>query len=369
MTKGDEKYKLAEKFKVKYPELKDCFRDNGKLDKRKSKDILNKITSDEDKEDFIKIYKPENIKSEKEIKKKKEEKEEKEKKEGKKITTEINEEINKYKFICGDCIDELKKISNNSINIVVTSPPYNIGLKYHKYKDKKPREQYLEWIYDIFVEIKRILKDDGHIFLNMGYTNKDPWISMEVALKLKDLFVMQNKIVWVKSISISEDKDDTYGHFKPINSDRYINVTNEDLYHFTKTDNVKVNREAVGVPYKWKCNLIDRKTGKKRINKKTGKEVEDKRCKGNTWFIPYDTINSKEEKGNHPAIFPKELVEHCIKISDVKTGTILDPFIGSGTTVRVAKKMSDNLEDYDLSGIGIDIDEKYIKFCEEKIKD
>ena len=145
----------------------------------------------------------------------------------------------KYEFKLGDCLETLKSISDKSIDIVTTSPPYNIGLKYHKYEDKKPREQYLEWIYDIFVELKRVLKDVGHIFLNMGYTNKDPWISMEVALKLKDLFVLQNNITWVKSISIGSDKDDTYGHFKPINSERYINVTNENLYHFTKTDKIK----------------------------------------------------------------------------------------------------------------------------------
>ena len=236
--------------------------------------------------------------------------------------------MNEYNFILGDCIEELKEQPDKSIDIVVTSPPYNIGLKYHKYKDKKPREQYLEWIYDIFVELKRVLKDDGHIFLNMGYTNKDPWISIEVALKLKDLLVLQNKITWVKSISISNDKDDTFGHFKPINSDRYINVTNEDIYHFTKTDKIKINRKAVGVPYKWDCNLIDRKTGKHRIDKKTGLPIENKRCKGNSWFIPYDTINSKKEKGYHPATFPKGLVEHCIKISDVKEGVILDASTG-----------------------------------------
>lgn len=274
-----------------------------------------------------------------------------------------------YQFILGDCLESLKDIGDKSITTVVTSPPYNIGLKYHKYKDKKPRDQYLEWIYDIFVELKRILKDDGHIFLNMGYTNRDPWISMEVALKLKDLFVLQNNITWVKSISIGEGTDDTHGHFKPINSDRYINVTNENIYHFTKTDKIKINREAVGVPYKWKCNLIDRKTGKPRINKKTGLPVEDKRCKGNSWFIPYDTINSKKERGSHPATFPEKLVEHCIKIADVKEGIILDPFIGSGTTVRVAKKMSDTIEGYNLSGIGIDIDEKYIEYCKESIVD
>jgi site-specific DNA-methyltransferase (adenine-specific) len=277
--------------------------------------------------------------------------------------------VNTYNFILGDCIEKLKELDDKSIDIVVTSPPYNIGIKYSKYEDKKPREQYLEWIYDIFTELKRVLKDDGNIFLNMGYTNRDPWISMEVALKLRDLFVMQNKITWVKSISIGEDKDDTHGHFKPINSDRYINVTNEDIYHFTKTDKVKINREAVGVPYKWKCNLIDRKTGKHRINKKTGLPVEDKRCKGNSWFVPYETINSKKEKGYHPATFPEGLVEHCIKISDVKEGVILDPFIGSGTTVRMAKKMTDKYEEYNLSGIGIDIDEKYINYCNESIVD
>ena len=284
--------------------------------------------------------------------------------EGNSFTSDIT---NSYKFILGDCLESLKNIDDKSIDLVVTSPPYNIGLKYHKYKDKKPRDQYLEWIFDIFVEMKRVLKEDGHIFLNMGYTNKDPWISMEVALKLKGLLVLQNNITWVKSISIGENKDDTYGHFKPINSDRYINVTNENLYHFTKSDKVKINREAIGVPYKWKCNLIDRKTGKHRINKKTGKPVEDKRCKGNTWFIPYETIWNKSQKGFHPATFPEGLVEHCIKISDVKKGTILDPFVGSGTTVRTAKKMSNSLDEYELSGIGFDIDETYIDYCNESI--
>ena len=84
---------------------------------------------------------------------------------------------------------------------------------------------------------------------------------------------------------------------------------------------------------------------------------------------PYKTITSKKEKGEHPAIFPEELVEHCIKISDKKVGTILGSFIGSGTTVRVAKKLTDTNQEYNLSGIGIDIDEKYIEYCKESIKD
>ena len=267
-----------------------------------------------------------------------------------------------YKFQVGDCLQCLQKHTSKSVSVVITSPPYNIGLKYHKYADKLPREQYLEWIYDIFSEIKRVLKDDGHVFLNMGYTNKDPWISMEVALKLKELFVLQNNISWVKSISVPSDTEKktsiTHGHFKPINSKRYLNVTNENIYHFTKTDNIIIDRLSVGVPYKWKCNLKDRKTGKIK---------PDIRCKGNTWFIPYDTIQSKKEKGYHPATFPEGLVDHCIRISGIKKGIVLDPFIGSGTTVRVAKKLTDTNQDYSLSGIGIDMDETYIEYCKEHI--
>ena len=130
-----------------------------------------------------------------------------------------------------------------------------------------------------------------------------------IILKLKDILVMQNKITWVKSISIGEGEEDTYGHFKPINSERYINVTNEDIYHFTKKDNTKINREAVGVPYKWKCNLIDRKTGKHRINKKTGLPVEDKKgVKVIVGLFPMILLLLRKKEENIQQLFQKDLL-------------------------------------------------------------
>lgn len=312
----------------------------------------------------------------------------------------------------GDCLQMLDKIDDNSISLVITSPPYNIGIKYNKYKDEKPRQQYLLWLKDIFTKIKNKLTDDGHLFLNIGYTNKDPWIDMEVALLFKDIYILQNNITWVKSISVGKNCNDTHGHFKPINSKRYITPTNEKIFHFTKIGNVEIDRLSIGMPYKWKCNQIKRpsKTVKENINilceklnttkkelprnkldakskfkKKWKKEYEeyfnviekyekekkkkkpDKRCKGNTWFIPYKTINSKKEKGYHPATFPEELVEHCLKLSNVKKGIVLDPFLGSGTTLRVVKQFNQN-ENYELQGIGIDIDEDYIAYCEEVLQ-
>ena len=106
----------------------------------------------------------------------------------------------KYTFIKGDCLEEIKKIKDKSIKLIITSPPYNLNIKYNKYKDTKPREKYLCWIKKIFIELKRVLTDDGHIFLNVGYSNKDPWIHMEVALQLKDILYLQvNNILLVRN--------------------------------------------------------------------------------------------------------------------------------------------------------------------------
>lgn len=264
-----------------------------------------------------------------------------------------------YRFIHGDCLQQMKKFPDKSVNLIITSPPYNIGLKYNKYQDNRPREEYLNWIYTVCNESKRILTDDGNLFLNIGYTNIDPWISMEIALRLKPLFILQNKITWVKSISISDDPNSSHGHFKPINSKRFITPTNEDLYHFTKDGKRPMKRLAVGVPYKDKTNLTRRKT----------KAVKpDLRCKGNSWFIPYKTITSKNEKGNHPAIFPLQLVEHCLKLSGLTKGIVLDPFVGSGTTIQVVKNFNETNRGYKLEGIGIDSDEKYIDYCKRTFR-
>ena len=126
-------------------------------------------------------------------------------------------EIDGQRIYQGDCLEILKSFPDKTIDQIITSPPYNIGIKYHSYEDKKTEEDYLEWIYDIFLEVKRVLVDDGAIFLVIGGTNKDPMIPYRVLVKLGRLFEIQNDIIWVKSISIDEV---TKGHFKPINSPR-----------------------------------------------------------------------------------------------------------------------------------------------------
>ena len=249
-----------------------------------------------------------------------------------------------------DCVEGMSALPKGSVDMVVTSPPYNLGIKYSTYKDNKSRQEYLSWMDEVFVAVKHCLKDDGHFFLNMGYSNIDPWVGMDVAQVARNTFVLQNHINWVKSIHVN---DKTSGHFKPINSQRYMCPTWEHLFHFTKDGNVNIDRLAVGVKYVYyEANIRGKNTLKNKPNL---------RDKGNCWYIPYETINSKELKGKHPAIFPVKLVEECIKISGVKSGIVLDPFMGTGTTAIAAINQG-------CEYIGFDIDSEYIAFAESRIE-
>lgn len=251
----------------------------------------------------------------------------------------------------GDCIEIMKEeFEDESIDVVVTSPPYNLNIKYAKYKDKKPQEKYLFWLSDVFAEIKRVLKPDGSFFLNVGYSNKQPWISEEVAFVAKPLFALQNKIIWAKSLTMEKDgREIGFGHFKPINSPRFINCLYENLYHFTKTGNIKLDRLSIGVKYVDSSNV------------ERWKSADKARCRGNIWCIPYDTILSKIDKGDHPAVFPPRLAEWAIRLHGIEYGMkVLDPFMGTGSTLKACV-------DLGVMSSGIDIDPQYIEYAKKRI--
>lgn len=287
-----------------------------------------------------------------------------------------------------DCVSGMMALNASSIDIVVTSPPYNLNIDYSTYKDNKPREDYLNWLDTVFRAVDYCLKDNGHFWLNVGYSNIDPWVGMDVAQIARRHFILQNNFTWVKSITIDNV---TTGHFKPINSDRFANPTWEHLFHFTKTGSVPCDKLAVGVPYMWDCNIdntgrlrgrLAKKYGfkdQKDFNKNASDEVKvkfeqefadkikdkkpkpDKRCRGNSWFVPYDTIANREKhRGRHPATFPVDLVGNCIKFSGLTSGVLLDPFMGSGTSAVAALAQG-------LDYIGFDIDNDYIQFANDRI--
>ena len=257
-----------------------------------------------------------------------------------------------------DCLEGMKLLDSKSIDVIVTSPPYNIGIPYRSYDDKKPRDEYLSWISDIAFECKRVLRDDGSFFLNIGGTLKDPWIPMDIAYRLKDFFYLQNMIHWINSIAIPREDvgncphitaDIAVGHYKPINSTRYHHDCHEFVFHFTKSGDVILDKLAIGVSYQDKSNIDRWKSAK-----------VDKRDRGNTWFIPYITVKSKRP---HPASFPVKLPTMCIKDHGMsKTKKVLDPFMGIGSTAVACIRL-------EIEYIGFEIDPLYIQEAEMRIQD
>ena len=263
-------------------------------------------------------------------------------------------EIDEGRFVIkhGDCVDGIKRLDTHSVDIVVTSPPYTLGIAYGTYKDNKPHEEYLDWCEGWGMEIARVLKPDGSFFLNLGDTSDNPFFAFEVAQRMGKMFELQNTIHWIKSISIDCGADtQSHGHFKPINSPRYLNDCHEYVFHFTHEGNTKLNRLAIGVPYADKSN-IDRWSHTK------GK---DKRCRGNAWFIPYKTIHQRAKQRPHPATFPTELAVKCLRLHGRPGCTVLDPFLGIGHSGLAAKECGELVSKF----YGFDVDEEYLKVAAE----
>ncbi len=244
------------------------------------------------------------------------------------------------------------------IDVIVTSPPYNIKKKYFLYKDDKKRSEYLLWIRNIAEKSNKILKEDGSFFLNINGTTKDPLLPFHVAdqFLIDKNFTLQNTIHWIKSISLEKDDvgkktyastDFSVGHFRPMTSKRYLNDLHEYIFHFTKKGNVRLDKLAIGVSFQDKSNIKRWKSNR-----------EDKRDRGNVWFIPYETIR---EERPHPAVFPKKLPYLCIKLHGIQPDMIIyDPFMGIGTTALACL-------DLNINFIGTEIDKEYVKIAMENI--
>jgi site-specific DNA-methyltransferase (adenine-specific) len=250
-----------------------------------------------------------------------------------------------------------ENLKERSVDVVVTSPPYNIGIKYTKHQDNLPRERYLSWMDAVGREVKRVLKDNGSFFLNVGTKPTDPWIAWDVAQIMRRHFILQNVIHWIKSIAIEKKDVGNYpnilgdiavGHFKPIVSKRFLNDCHEYLFHFTKFGDVTLDKFAVGVSYQDKSNI-----GRWKIANR------DRRDRGNTWFIPYETIQSRKER-SHPATFPIELPEMCIKLHGAKKPIVLDPFLGIGSTAIASMRLKSSF-------VGFEIDKEYLDIAVRRL--
>ena len=238
----------------------------------------------------------------------------------------------------GDCLAILPQMDAASIDVVVTSPPYNLNLAYSAYDDAKSEADYLDWLVAVCGAIRRVMRPDASFFLNIAGSNSRPWLPFELIVRLRPLFVLQNHITWIKAVSVGQD---SAGHHKPLAGRRFLNHNHEHVFHLTLSGDVQLDRLAIGVPFKDKSNIARRG------------HAQDARCRGNTWFIPYRTVQTKAAKYNHPGTFPVDLPRWCILLHGRPGAAVLDPFAGTGTTLVAAL-----LEG--ARGIGIEMDAAYV---------
>jgi modification methylase len=225
-------------------------------------------------------------------------------------------------LILGDCLEVMKTIESNTISCIVTSPPYNkkgligkvkpgnqvwkkFNIDYDSYGDDLSESEYQEWMIDVLNEMYRIIKPDGSIFFNhKGRRHKNK-------LHLPTDFISRSKlnvyqlIIWNRLSSPNIRKD-------------VLLPCTEHIYWLTKSK-----------PKVFKDNL-------------------PKEFHSEVWSI------NPERNANHPAPFPQRLVENCILLTTEENDLVLDPYLGSGTTAIVSKKLNRRF-------IGIEIDEKYME--------
>ena len=262
-----------------------------------------------------------------------------------------------YSLLLCDCVEGMRAMDTGCVDLVVTSPPYNLGIDYSAYDDTMDRKKYLEWCCVWMGELRRVLAEKGSFFLNVGASPREPLLPHQIAIQAAQSgWVLQNTFHWIKSVSLPDPSGTgmlSVGHFKPINSKRFVNDCHEYVFHLTKSGDVPLERLALGVPYQDKSNIA-------RWNHTNGR---DKRCRGNVWFVPYETIQCRATDRPHPASFPKQLVKNCLLIVGAKSKShVMDPFLGIGTSAVAAAE----------AGIsrftGFEIDKEYLRVAQEAVE-
>jgi len=243
-----------------------------------------------------------------------------------------------YEVYQGNCLDMKEKVNEKSVDLVITSPPYNIG---KEYEEKLSNEEYLNFSEKWIKKVNDVLKDDGSFWLNLGFYKASngyqyiPWeYQFYPLIKNNTSLKLVQQVIW------------NYG--AGVNCKRRFSPRKETwLFYVKNLRDYTFNLDEVRIPHKYPNQ---KKNGELKVNP-LGKNP------GDVWKIKKVTSGknrSSDERTDHPAQFPEDVIERIMKISSNPDDTILDPFLGSGTTMKVARDLGRNC-------IGIEIEEVYLE--------
>ncbi|WP_064607397.1 DNA-methyltransferase [Streptobacillus moniliformis] len=233
----------------------------------------------------------------------------------------------KLTAICGEAIEEMKKLPDKSVRLIVTDPPYNLNKDYGNNQDKLEFDKYLEFSREWLTEAKRILTDDGTIYIFMGMR----YISYIYTILEQELGMTFNS--WI-----------TWHYTQGIGKMKGFSPRHDDILMFTKSPkNFVFHLDDIRVPQKYYRS----------VNNMRGANP------GNVWQFSHMHYCNKNRK-KHPTQKPEGLYERMILASSEPGDVVLDPFVGSGTSLRVCQQTN-------RIGIGIDINPEYIEIANERL--
>jgi len=241
----------------------------------------------------------------------------------------------------GDCLKLLKTIPSGAIQLVVTSPPYNLGKEYEK---RLVLKEYLRQQAAVIQECHRVLSEHGSICWQVGnYVDNGAIVPLDTVLYpvFHDLGMkMRNRIIWHFEHGL---------HCAKRFSGRY-----ETIIWFTKSDDYIFNLDPVRVPQKY--------PGKKHFKgPKAGQYSSNPMGKnpGDIWIIP-NVKSNHIEKTIHPCQYPVELIERLVLSMTNENDWVFDPFLGTGTTIIAAVR-------HQRRGAGTEVVDKYIEIAHDRI--
>ena len=274
------------------------------------------------------------------------------------------------KVLCGDAVDVLQRLPTGCVDTMVTSPPY---FQQRDYENKKQigqeptPEQYINRLLDVFEQCRRVLKPTGSLWIVLGdkyikgVLQGMPW---RTAIAMQDAgWILRSDVIWHKpnampsSVKSRPTTDHEYIFFFSAGPDYFYDADaiREPHVTFSEHSKMKGGRKHFGkrgsTPEKGK-NAGDSNLHDARWDQAFHPKGRNKRT---VWSIPLSKCREA-----HFAVFPEQLVETCIQATCPPNGIVLDPFSGSGTTARVARKLSRKF-------IAIDCSPKYCKMARSKL--
>ena len=236
-------------------------------------------------------------------------------------------------IICGDCLEVMSRIPNETVHLAVTSPPYNLGISYDNHDDSLTYENYLEWMKKVWIETKRVLVSGGRFALNIAPTSIKNFrpIHHDFSNQLREIgMTMRTEIIWYKQ---TMRRRTAWGSWKSP-SNPHIVPSWEYVLVFCKDS--------------WTLES----------DSKDADITNDEfmRFSDGFWYIPPES-----QRRGHPTPFPEELIYRLIKFYTYKGNVVLDMFGGTGTVAVVAQKTGRHF-------IHIDTSQKYCQIAEQRLK-